>query len=71
MNTAPGASAPRARRAVDRVVAVIDTSAPPPAGLPAVVVPLAIAVAYEVVTLYVFNAPTRWASTLTHVLYGS
>ena len=35
------------------------------------VVPLTIAVAWEVVARYAFNAPTRWASTATYVLYGS
>jgi TRAP-type mannitol/chloroaromatic compound transport system permease small subunit len=35
------------------------------------VVPLAIAVAYEVVARYAFNAPIRWVSTLTFLLYGS
>ena len=29
------------------------------------------AVAYEVVARYGFNAPTRWASGLTYMLYGS
>lgn len=29
------------------------------------------AVAYEVTARYVFNAPTKWASTVTYMLYGS
>ncbi len=30
-----------------------------------------VAVAYEVVARYAFNAPTRWASSTTYMLYGS
>jgi TRAP-type mannitol/chloroaromatic compound transport system permease small subunit len=30
-----------------------------------------VAVAYEVTARYVFNAPTKWASTVTYMLYGS
>lgn len=35
------------------------------------IVPMTLAVAYEVVARYVFNAPTRWASGVSTVLYGS
>ncbi|MGH7403972.1 MAG: TRAP transporter small permease subunit [Candidatus Rokuibacteriota bacterium] len=35
------------------------------------IVPMTFAVAYEVAARYVFNAPTRWASGLTYMLYGS
>lgn len=35
------------------------------------IVPMTVAVAYEVVARYVFDAPTRWASGLTYMLYGS
>jgi TRAP-type mannitol/chloroaromatic compound transport system permease small subunit len=35
------------------------------------IVPMTCAVAYEVVARYAFNAPTRWASGLTYMLYGS
>jgi TRAP-type mannitol/chloroaromatic compound transport system permease small subunit len=35
------------------------------------IAPLTLAVAYEVVARYVFNAPTRWASTVTYMLYGT
>jgi TRAP-type mannitol/chloroaromatic compound transport system permease small subunit len=30
-----------------------------------------VAVAYEVTARYAFNAPTKWASTTTYMLYGS
>jgi TRAP-type mannitol/chloroaromatic compound transport system permease small subunit len=72
VNTGSGAAAPPAWRAVDRTLAVIDaisTAAGWFAGW--LVVPLAAAVAYEVVARYAFNAPTRWASTVTFLLYGS
>jgi len=35
------------------------------------IVPMIVAVAYEVAARYVFNAPTKWASSLTYMLYGS
>jgi TRAP-type mannitol/chloroaromatic compound transport system permease small subunit len=35
------------------------------------IVPMTVAVAYEVVARYVFNAPTRWASSVSTMLYGS
>jgi TRAP-type mannitol/chloroaromatic compound transport system permease small subunit len=35
------------------------------------IVPLTIAVTYEVVARYAFNAPTRWASHATYTLYGT
>ena len=72
MSTAPGATTPRARGAVDRAVAAIDavsTAAGWFAGW--LIVPLTVAVAYEVVARYAFNAPTRWVSTTTYMLYGS
>jgi TRAP-type mannitol/chloroaromatic compound transport system permease small subunit len=72
VSTVPGAAPPPAPRVLDRVVTAIDavsTGAGWFAGW--LVVPLAIAVAYEVVARYAFNAPTRWVSTLTFLLYGS
>jgi TRAP-type mannitol/chloroaromatic compound transport system permease small subunit len=35
------------------------------------VVPMTVAVAWEVVARYVFNAPTRWAGHVSTTLYGS
>ncbi|HEU4367546.1 MAG TPA: TRAP transporter small permease subunit [Methylomirabilota bacterium] len=37
----------------------------------ALIAPLTLAVAYEVVARYVFNAPTRWVSHVTYTLYGA
>src|SRR5512138_663848 len=34
-------------------------------------VPLVIAVAYEVIARYVFNAPTLWSFDVTYMLYGT
>jgi TRAP-type mannitol/chloroaromatic compound transport system permease small subunit len=72
VSTAPGASAPPAPSALDRVVRAIDavsTAAGWFAGW--LIVPLTLGVAYEVVARYGFNAPTRWASTATYMLYGA
>jgi len=72
MRTAIGPSPPAARGALDRLVAVIDavsTAAGWFAGW--LVVPLTLAVVYEVVARYLFNAPTRWVSTVTYMLYGT
>ena len=35
------------------------------------ILPLIFGVAYEVGARYAFNAPTKWAGTLTYMLYGS
>ena len=73
MSAPSGASTPiRAPGAVDRVVGVIDrvsTAAGWLAGW--LIVPLTLAVAYEVVARYAFNAPTKWASHFTYMLYGA
>ena len=34
-------------------------------------VPLVLAVSYEVIARYVFNAPTTWAYDMTYMLYGT
>ena len=72
MSTATGPPPPAARGALDRLVVVIDavsTAAGWFAGW--LVVPLTLAVAYEVAARYLFNAPTRWVSTATYMLYGT
>ena len=35
------------------------------------IVPMTLAVAYEVAARYAFNAPTKWAYDLTYMLYGA
>jgi TRAP-type mannitol/chloroaromatic compound transport system permease small subunit len=35
------------------------------------ILPMIFGVAYEVGARYAFNAPTKWAGTLTYMLYGS
>jgi TRAP-type mannitol/chloroaromatic compound transport system permease small subunit len=72
MSTAPGAVPPRPPGTLDRVAAAIDAVSTAAGWLAGwLVVPLTAAVAFEVVARYVFNAPTRWASTVTVMLYGS
>src|SRR5512145_2717251 len=72
MSTAAGPSPAAARGALDRLVLAIDalsTVAGWFAGW--LVVPLTLAVSYEVGARYLFNAPTQWASTITYMLYGT
>ena len=73
MSASSSASTPtRAPGAVDRVVRAIDrvsTAAGWLAGW--LIVPLTLVVAYEVAARYAFNAPTRWASHFTYMLYGA
>jgi len=73
VSDAPGSLAtPEARGLLDRIVAAIDglsTVAGWAAGW--LIVPMTFAVAYEVTARYAFNAPTRWASGLTYMLYGA
>lgn len=64
-------SAP-APNAVDRLIGVIDglsTATGWFAGW--LIVPLALAVAWEVTARYAFNAPTRWVNHVTYLLYGT
>jgi TRAP-type mannitol/chloroaromatic compound transport system permease small subunit len=68
----PGTSGPPAPGALDRVVGAIDTLSTVAGWFAGwLIVPLTLAVAYEVVARYVFNAPTRWASTVTYMLYAA
>jgi TRAP-type mannitol/chloroaromatic compound transport system permease small subunit len=57
---------------VDRLIAIIDrisTLAGWLAGF--LIVPMTIAVSYEVTARYAFNAPTVWAYDLTYMLFGA
>jgi TRAP-type mannitol/chloroaromatic compound transport system permease small subunit len=57
---------------VDRLIATIDrisTLAGWLAGF--LIVPMTIAVSYEVTARYAFNAPTVWAYDLTYMLFGA
>jgi TRAP-type mannitol/chloroaromatic compound transport system permease small subunit len=61
-----------APRAVDRVLGIIDavsTAAGWFAGW--LIVPMTLAVAYEVAARYAFNAPTIWAYDVTYMLFGA
>jgi len=58
--------------AVDRVVRAIDgvsTAAGWVAGW--LIVPITVAVSYEVIARYAFNAPTRWSYEVGYQLYGA
>lgn len=73
MSAPSGASTtPAAPGAADRVVRAIDAVSTAAGWLAGwLIVPMTLAVAYEVAARYAFNAPTKWASNLTYMLYGS
>ena len=52
-----------------RAIDAVSTAAGWVAGW--MIVPMTLAVAYEVAARYVFNAPTKWAYHVTYLLYGS
>jgi TRAP-type mannitol/chloroaromatic compound transport system permease small subunit len=55
-----------------RIVAAIDTVSTVAGWLAGwLIVPMTLAVAYEVAARYAFNAPTIWAYDLTYMLYGA
>jgi TRAP-type mannitol/chloroaromatic compound transport system permease small subunit len=57
---------------VDRALAAIDATSTAAGWLAGwLIVPMTLAMAYEVVARYVFNAPTRWASSVSYLTYGS
>jgi TRAP-type mannitol/chloroaromatic compound transport system permease small subunit len=57
---------------VDRVVAAIDRVSTATGWLAGwLIVPMTLAVAYEVAARYAFNAPTIWAYDVTYMLYGA
>lgn len=72
MSSPPGASAPTpAPGAMDRVVRAIDAVSTAAGWLAGwLIVPMTLAVAYEVAARYAFNAPTKWAYDTTYMLYG-
>jgi TRAP-type mannitol/chloroaromatic compound transport system permease small subunit len=58
--------------ALDRVAHAIDRVSIATGWLAGwLIVPMTIAVAYEVVARYAFNAPTRWSYELSYMLYGA
>jgi len=63
---------PPAVGAVDRVVRVIDGVSTAAGWLAAwLIVPMTVAVAYEVAARYVFNAPTKWSYEVGYMTYGA
>jgi TRAP-type mannitol/chloroaromatic compound transport system permease small subunit len=72
MSSGTGRSTGAARGALDRLVVAIDAVSTAVGWFAGwLVVPLTLAVAYEVAARYLFNAPTQWVSTATYVLYGT
>lgn len=64
MTSAPGP--------VDRLLTVIETVSTATGWIAGwLIVPMTIAVSYEVAARYVFNAPTKWAYDVTYMLYGA
>lgn len=73
MSAPPGESPrPRRRGAAEGLLAAIDTTSTATGWLAGwLIVPMTLAVAYEVAARYAFNAPTRWAYDVTYVLFGA
>lgn len=72
MSPSGGSSPPPAPGAMDRVVMVIDAVSTAAGWLAGwLIVPMTLAVSYEVAARYAFNAPTRWAYHFTYMLYGA
>ena len=62
----------RGRRAVDRVVGVIEGLSTGFGWLAGwMIVPMTIAISYEVTARYALNAPTMWVYHVTYLLYGA
>lgn len=68
-----GSSPPSpAAGAVDRVVRAIDAVSTAAGWLAGwLIVPITVAVSYEVIARYAFNAPTRWSYEAGYMLYGA
>ena len=57
---------------MERVVRAIDVASTAAGWFAGwLIVPMTFAMVYEVTARYLFNAPTRWAGTVTYMLYGS
>jgi TRAP-type mannitol/chloroaromatic compound transport system permease small subunit len=64
--------APAAPPPLDRLLAVIDGVSATAGWLAGwMIVPMTAVMAWEVAARYAFNAPTRWAASVTLMLYGS
>jgi TRAP-type mannitol/chloroaromatic compound transport system permease small subunit len=57
---------------VNRALAAIEKTSTAAGWLAGwMIVPMTLAIAYEVTARYAFNAPTRWAYHVTYMLYGA
>src|SRR4029453_12486462 len=71
LSTTPRARPP-ATGAVDRLVAAIDTVSTATGWLAGwLIVPMTVAVVYEVVARYAFHAPTKWSYEVPYITYGA
>ena len=69
---APRTPPPPAVGAVDRVVRAIDGVSTATGWLAGwLIVPMTVAMSYEVVARYAFNAPTKWSYEVSYMLYGA
>ena len=67
-----GPPAPPAPGALDRVITAIERLSTATGWLASwLIVPMTLAVTYEVAARYAFNAPTIWAYDLTYMLFGA
>jgi TRAP-type mannitol/chloroaromatic compound transport system permease small subunit len=72
MSAPSGVSGPRALGAVDRLVAAIEAVSTATGWLAGwLIVPMTVAVVYEVVARYAFHAPTKWSYEVTYMTYGA
>jgi TRAP-type mannitol/chloroaromatic compound transport system permease small subunit len=68
----PPAQEPAAAGAAGRLTAALDAVSTAAGWLAGwLIIPMTVAVAWEVIARYVFNAPTRWAGPMSTTLYGS
>ena len=70
--SSPARVRPPAAGAVDRLVAAIDAVSTATGWLAGwLIVPMTVAVVYEVVARYAFHAPTKWSYEVTYMTYGA
>jgi TRAP-type mannitol/chloroaromatic compound transport system permease small subunit len=72
MSSPRGAPRSRAARAVDGVIRIIDAVSTATGWFAGwLIVPMTVAMAYEVVARYAFHAPTKWSYEVAYITYGA
>jgi TRAP-type mannitol/chloroaromatic compound transport system permease small subunit len=72
MSPPAGGPPPSGAGSLDRVVRAIDAVSTATGWLAGwLIIPMTLAVAYEVVARYAFNAPTKWTYEVTYMTYGA